>query len=472
MQYPKSSFRHCLLLLLTILWYVPVRAQNLGCATRLSAEQEAWLRNFQQQLDKGTIPFYKNGLTYVPVQLHVVRKNDGTGGLRSELVLEALCKANRDFAPAGMYFYLANPINFINDDVLWRGEYEGVFNTAANEKRPGVVNIYFHGFSATWCGVYFPNPDVVLVQNSCANFGSTTLTHELGHFFSLPHTFRGWENGNVPPASQQERVDGVNCRNAGDGFCDTGPDYVSNRWGCPLTNQLTDPLGTPFRPDPDFYMNYASDACHRRFSNEQMLAMNANLTQRGIATSAVDTIATLPVVQLQPADGDSLINPASIRLVWQMVAGAKGYHVQVSRYQYWQDPHVNRIVNDTFLNVTLFGEWPFDWRVKPIMPGKTCGEFNGYTTFTTRPVPVGVVDGVDKIATWKLFPNPVKKGELLMIDAPEAEGITLTDITGKLVLQQSLLFEKSLNTNGLPEGIYFLTLYQSSHQKTLKLVIW
>ncbi|MFN5025783.1 MAG: zinc-dependent metalloprotease [Bacteroidota bacterium] len=447
-------------------------AQDKGCATVMSPEKQQWLRSFQLKLDNNTAVFQKNGLVYVPVQIHVVRKSDGTSGLRPELVQEALCKANSDFAPAGMYFYMANPVNFINDDLLWRGESGGIFTTADEEKVPNVVNIYFHGFSDTWCGVYFPFPDIVLVQNSCANYGSSTLTHELGHFFSLPHTFSGWEGGTTPPLNERERIDKSNCRSAGDGFCDTGPDYVSRRWSCPLTEELTDPLGIPFRPTPDFFMNYALDACHKVFSNEQILAMKADLTMRAMATAPVDTTATQAPQLLSPINGDSLINPALVTLVWSKVPGAVGYHVQVSRFQYWQEPHVNQICNDTTLDVTLLGEWPFDWRVKAIMPGKTCGAFDTFATFKTKTVPLSSREIVDVAATWKIFPNPVKQGEWLNVEAEGAVRLDVYDLAGKLCTAVPVVEAGEHVKLDIQQGAYLVKVSRDKTFTLKKLIVW
>ena len=51
------------------------------------------------------------------------------------------------------------------------------------------------------------------MANGCANNGST-LPHEVGHFYGLPHTH---DQGN-------ELVNGSNCATAGDNFCDTPAD--------------------------------------------------------------------------------------------------------------------------------------------------------------------------------------------------------------------------------------------------------
>ena len=74
-----------------------------------------------------------------------------------------------------------------------------------------------------------------------------------------------------------ERVDGVNCDIAGDGFCDTPADYLNYRWNCNnqgLSNVTqTDPLGEKLKSDGSLIMSYSSDVCSYRFSEEQIAAM-------------------------------------------------------------------------------------------------------------------------------------------------------------------------------------------------------
>ncbi|MBI1288366.1 MAG: hypothetical protein GC178_12410 [Flavobacteriales bacterium] len=108
------------------------------------------------------------------------------------------------------------------------------------------------------------------------------LTHEMGHYWGLPHTF---ETGNGV-----ELVDGSNCQTAGDGFCDTPADpYVqfnpSSQYetNCIFTAQLQDPNGDWYDPDIGNIMSYYDCACH--FSYEQYWHMantyTNNLTPNG-----------------------------------------------------------------------------------------------------------------------------------------------------------------------------------------------
>lgn len=107
-----------------------------------------------------------------------------------------------------------------------------------------LLNVYFVSDPAGNCGYFSPSDNGVAVAKSCAMPGGTTIAHEFGHFFSLPHTFYGWEYG-IPDDEDQEWVNGANCNSAADGFCDTPPDYLDYRWNCPGPLQ-TDPNGDTF----------------------------------------------------------------------------------------------------------------------------------------------------------------------------------------------------------------------------------
>ncbi len=93
----------------------------------------------------------------------------------------------------------------------------------------------------------------IVFQTNCVNTG--TFTHEMGHFFSLPHTFEG---------SGTELVDGSNCDTAGDGICDTPADpYVAGDpienyidGDCNFFNTQTDANGDFYTPDVGNIMSY------------------------------------------------------------------------------------------------------------------------------------------------------------------------------------------------------------------------
>lgn len=225
-----------------------------------------------------------NNIVYIPIQFHIVNKTDGTGGESVQDVLDNLCKLNVDFAFINVEFYMAGPINFINKDLLYTNDDNNGMASffMAPLSSSDAVNIFIGNeiigtSGGTTLGYYDPNLDAIYAIKDAVNGFSFTLTHEIGHFFSLPHTFSGWErqdyntvtinaDGRTPSVlTNGSIVEHVarsggeeNCQIAGDGFCDTDPSYLFGYYGsrynvgsslCEHASAAIDPTGRLFRPD-------------------------------------------------------------------------------------------------------------------------------------------------------------------------------------------------------------------------------
>lgn len=100
------------------------------------------------------------------------------------------------------------------------------------------------------------------------------LTHLLGHYFGLMHTF----------GDGQELVDGTNCDTAGDKICDTPADPISSTFpqaalkmddNCLFTDLSTDANSTYYIPDVANIMSKYIQ-CYCTFSRLQYLKMAEN----------------------------------------------------------------------------------------------------------------------------------------------------------------------------------------------------
>jgi hypothetical protein len=113
---------------------------------------------------------------------------------------------------------------------------------------------------------------------SCTNFAPTspfnkgrTLTHELGHFLNLNHTFQS--------------CDGANCANTGDRVCDT-PSANTPAYDCPAIGTVYGCVDTQLTMN---YMDYTDDACMYMFTAGQATRMLAwyNLIKTQFSTTAL-----------------------------------------------------------------------------------------------------------------------------------------------------------------------------------------
>ena len=86
-----------------------------------------------------------------------------------------------------------------------------------------------------WTAQYQPTRDGIVMVASTVDYGERTLTHEIGHYLGLSHTFEGGCSSS-----------GSNCNNQGDKVCDTPPesgqhfgcDYAQNSCSAEVPDQL------------------------------------------------------------------------------------------------------------------------------------------------------------------------------------------------------------------------------------------
>jgi hypothetical protein len=132
-------------------------------------------------------------------------------------------------------------------------------------------------------GVLNSNGIVIQKSGNCAGGGSKTHSHEMGHYFGLPHTFM-----DIPTT---ELVDGSNCISTADNICDTPadpfvngnliPDYVDGN--CRFIFKGKDANDEYYDPLVANIMSYYPDACGCSFTRDQYRKMaNTYLSNPGM----------------------------------------------------------------------------------------------------------------------------------------------------------------------------------------------
>ena len=263
------------------------------------------------------------GLLRIPCVVHVIRNSSGSlGDIPLERAISGIRILNEDFkALAGtngsngndaqIEFYLAtvdpdgNPTNgvtFSNNDTWYNdgGSYWNSLNWDPNN----YMNIYTTTAGGNLgyvpflpaCGSPGAASDRVVVlwesYGDNAPIGSPynlgrTLTHEVGHYLGLNHTFNsGCESGS--------------CSTGGDLICDTSP-QSSPTFGCNGSS-----CGGVV-PD-DNYMDYSDDQCMEQFTPEQNKRMRCSLEYyRPQLTDEVVQLIQLTQVGTNP----ELVSPSS-----------------------------------------------------------------------------------------------------------------------------------------------------------------
>lgn len=427
----------------------------------------------------------------VPVTIHIVRTSSGSGSFSPGRALEGICNVNERFQSSNMRFYIAGDIQFIDSDTYLNvTSYSVTSGMISSNNVANTVNIYYTNLSAMGlCGfAYYPNSGpggpnnqgAVVMSFACSQPTGTTLAHELGHFFALPHTFDRTANNPQHPTNAElvtrnfnepsPRIS-ANCNTAGDRFCDTPSDFIDYRWACPTGAAALDLNSDVIRPDSSYYMSYANDICTNRFSEQQITAMRNTLIggnpSRGylLANSppVLDAITTAPTL-LSPANGDSNITGNFAFFQWTSVPGAQFYHFKV--YQFG-GILMDTLIQDTSylnLNTRLRPNRQLEWEVKAYNATSLCGPASSRNNFRTgNYAPLSVEN--TPFAELNVFPNPLTVGEMLQISglANQMAQIRISDIQGRLLMNNSYQVENGLLQLDidLSAGLYILQIQQA-----------
>ena len=187
---------------------------------------------------------------------------------------------------------------------------------------------YFPGAPATVDGT------VMLASQAVA--GEITLPHEIGHAFSLYHTFQGDAGGSTCPTN-------TNCITDGDRVCDTDP-HMRSVFNCPTgTNPCTN---NPFGTVVHNFMDYSN--CQDRFTNGQKTRVLTALysSSRASLISSLGAVP-LPVSPIPTACIPSGIsNPGSNAGVWDVtISDASVTYLSVGSQGYSGDNNAYYVDN-------------------------------------------------------------------------------------------------------------------------------
>jgi len=209
----------------------------------------------------------------VPIYFHVFTNSTGYGSMNMYNITGQVDALNKAFAPADIQFdYRESWV--VQDDKLCKGTMDDVTQYRLGGDDYRTLNIYIQQLDGLAGEASYPeasNVTETIIKRdgvriaSEAFFGGplrprgTTVIHEVGHWFSLAHTFQ----------------DG--CDADGDKIDDT-PAHLAptgeDRTTCPAIGPDTCP-GAPGRDPIKNYMNYSSDECRDEFTPGQYSAMRA-----------------------------------------------------------------------------------------------------------------------------------------------------------------------------------------------------
>lgn len=207
----------------------------------------------------------------IDVRVHVITRNNGTGGVTPKQVVDQIKVLNEAYAgkTAGASTYTPFRFTLKSYDVTANSDW---YNFGDDDERPAKkklhkggyddLNIYIANLDGGLLGyAYYPQDQVgyldgVVVLGASLPGGSAapynegdTLTHEVGHWLGLAHTF---DNGCTAPG---DRVDDTPYQADGDNifFCRESDNTCKQPGRDPVHN----------------YMSYGDDPCLDRFTEGQ-----------------------------------------------------------------------------------------------------------------------------------------------------------------------------------------------------------
>ncbi len=297
----------------------------------------------------------------VPVVVHIITDNSGTGAISDALVDSQIEILNEDFLAlvgsngepgtyTGIHFSLAtedpdgNPTTGITRSAnsTWFNDGGGYYNTL-NWDPHRYLNIYTNlaggnlgyvpALPADGGGaiVGTPGDRVVILWSTFGrnapfepfNLGRT-VTHEVGHYLGLEHTFNGCSSVTAP-----------GCYTGGDLICDTLPENQPNFGDC--SGAAPNTCGDP---DPIHnYMDYSDDLCMWEFTPEQMRRMRCSLESWRPQLYSVAADCASSSLAADAGDDVSTCAGNGVSLSASGLAGAGGYSYSWSPTDGLDDPH-------------------------------------------------------------------------------------------------------------------------------------
>lgn len=499
-----------LILLLATVFTVSLHAQTQKHVCGLPVEHDdklvERLKANLEYLERQPADFRSGDTRILPVVFHIIRPTNGEGGIAETRCYDQICNLNEYYDAQGTSLqFMVDEINYINNDFAFSNPSTSVGeNIMAQSKRAGKINIYIPqnadspGSPGIVLGFYDPNRDWIVMRPSEVSGFSSTLHHEMGHFLSLEHPFRGWDYepydpdvhgvqvGNFASSTGypfnilNEKQDGSNCAISGDLVCDTPPDYnhFDGNWGCNYSGGAKDPNGELIDPDETNIMSYFNDCDPHNFSSKQLEIMNADVDNRLtigslILPSQVHPGTVPPMGALiEPINSAEVPNNANIFFDWLDLPNATEYYLEIDFVNTFSFMPARFKVTESqffFDGSALLNNANYNWRVRGYNAYDYCSGWSDVGKFKSTEVTSTV--NFTEVKDLEIYPNPSQAAEAIMVELEAEETfnaqISVLNNAGKLLYTQehNLITgsnQLSLNIPSQVAGLYFIQIRTKS----------
>jgi len=464
----KQHSKKLLAALLLLFPLMPLTAQVLECGTDFTDQQLDSL-----EMDMGSDPDYASKTYRLLLKHHVYVNNNNIQATKdafNNMLPVYINKANEIYNRGNIEFISCPEIDYIYGN--WNFLDEGrVKDLSKSHNENGAIDIYWAASvqSKKWWQQQgeevsgFAEYNKAQVAISIYKSHPTTLSHELGHHFSLVHTF-GNGNGGTGTEELVRRDHPLstigNCRLYGDRICDTPAD--PNIWnGCLFGgagDNAKDAYGDYYNPDPSNIMSYVpTKNCKKALSDGQLDRVKKFLS--GNNNTAKDELSRR-VLTLT----NDISNRADIYSAPYIVASNKIAGTPLVEYR--------GVMKITLLpGFSAASGSNFKANLVPFC--------EGFDARIHNPSQDDINESeVEKISTLEVSPNPFSSILNVSFSLNESTytKLSVQNVYGQEVLNlEEAMHEKGnhrkqLDVSSLPPGIYFLDLKDNSSLKTVKLV--
>lgn len=478
--------------------YANTQATVGHCGTSIEDQLQIRDRMFQNREKMENLIFPRSGaIRYVPVNVHLVAKADGTGRSKLTSVFESLCAVNEIYLDQEIQFYVRN-VNFVNNTALYDNPSSDLgaswARSISNSNRNGLNFFIAKVARAEELGVlafYSPNGDYVVTgvhQSQLLPREAHKIAHEFGHFFSLAHTFFGWEATtytcatptpktvsyagsiwDVEYVDRAKRVNGtLNCKIAADGFCDTPADYnLGFGWngGCNYVGCAKDPDEVLLDPMERNIMGYFL-SCLDSFTTEQKAAINRDYLSAGRSYlrpnfTPLGSVVGNPVI-VDPQANSVTSGFNSVKLDWEPLANATHYFIEIGETVL---TNKNRNFLTRRTDTTLVDLLPgkkYAWRVIGYNANNFCITPSNALFFTTGQFPVATTDPQASLIYVNAYSSQANQLVLeVNIDRQSSGLLEIFNLEGKRITSERLELESGSNTSTIyleSKGVYLYRL--------------
>lgn len=457
-------------------------------------------------LKNSPVFFERSAQKYIPVTFHLVANSAGNGSVQEEDVFKQLANLNAQYGDQQALFYIDH-LNYFDNDAVYNSPSTPAANTQMRlRKDNNALNLFITnsaenggGSPGVTLAYYDPQEDWVVSRRDQISAVSSTIAHEFGHFFSLPHPFSGWDchpyttseysnpvnvDFTIPcdgggGSALIELQNGSNCNLAGDRICDTPPDYnlgLLYQNDCDTNSTIKDKNSTLIKPMVNNFMSYYRGCSSYAFTTNQKTLINASffsVSRVYIRTGVVPntTPVTGPVTYISPINGENTPTTTNIVLDWEDTPGANKYMILLSRSaSFTIDPHKYFTSQSTYTVTEVLTEGiTYYWKVWPYNESQTGAMYSPTQTFRAGG---GVgVNEIKEISDYVLSPNPAYREDnpaltLNTIKSFEAQ-LELTDISGHVIWSEVISIPSGSSRHVIPTencvpGIFFITVHSKS----------